>query len=102
MRGDHSKPCTLCGNDDWELGAYYYTDFEEPQGADKLCEECIKPYAEENDWVDSEAEEEYEDEGWSDEEEDEKDIEGKGEEQELQEKRYRIALLLPSGKSPVV
>lgn len=74
MRAAHSKPCTSCGNNDWELGAYYYTDFENPLGADKLCEDCIESYAEENGWVDSEAEDEEEQEEEADEDEDEDEV----------------------------
>lgn len=58
---NHRKNCCKCREHGrtkhWKLDEYYYTDFAQPWGADKLCEGCIEKYTREKGWLDPEADE---------------------------------------------
>lgn len=48
VTGNHRKACTFCGHSDWMEGEMYFTDFLQPYGAEKLCENCIEMWLDEH------------------------------------------------------
>lgn len=44
VRGNHTKPCSACGKDDWEVGEYYVSYPSDPWGMDKYCVDCAEAH----------------------------------------------------------
>ena len=40
VSGNHRKPCSDCGKNDWFRGDYYVFDAFQPYGTDKYCLDC--------------------------------------------------------------
>ena len=65
VAGNHRKPCSRCGKNDWLPGEWYVYDAVQPWGSDKFCIDCAEI---EFDGASSDEEDEFEGEGESEEE----------------------------------